>query len=73
MPDRSLSVVAGFYQCNPAILHNDCIHPLQECLSPGLLPLTLGFKVLKAHLAAHIFLLDMLEYVAVIITYPEGR
>ncbi|RRF99501.1 MAG: hypothetical protein DUD39_04110 [Coriobacteriaceae bacterium] len=30
------------------------------------------FKVPKAHLAAHIFLLDMLEYVAVIITYPQA-
>ena len=36
MPDKSLSVVAGIYQCNPAIPHNDCIHPLQECLPPGL-------------------------------------
>ena len=65
-------MVAGIYQCNPAIPHNDCIHPLQVCLSPDLSPQTLGFKVLKAHLAAHIFLLDMLEYVAVIITYPQA-
>ena len=72
MPDKSLSVVAGIYQCNPAIPWHDRIHPLQECLSPSLLPKTLGFKVLKAHLAAHIFLLDMLEYVAVIITYPQA-
>ena len=36
MPDKSLSVVAGIYQCNPAIPHNDCIHPLQEWLLPGL-------------------------------------
>ena len=36
MPDKSLSVVAGIYQCNPAISRNDRIHPLQECLSPGL-------------------------------------
>jgi hypothetical protein len=57
---------------SPAIPHNDRIHPLQVCLSSGLLPKTLGFKVLKAHLAAHIFLLDMLEYVAVIITYPQA-
>ena len=73
MPDKSLSVVAGIYQCNPAIPHNDRIHPLQECLSPGLSPKTLGFKVLKAHLAAHIFLLDMLECVDVAIPYPEDR
>ena len=73
MPDKSLSVVAGIYQNNPAIPHNDCIHLLQECLSPGLSPQTLGFKVLKAHLAAHIFLLDMLEYVDVAIPYPEDR
>ena len=65
-------MVAGIYQNNPAISHNDCIYPLQECLSPGLSPKTLGFKVLKAHLSAHIFLLDMLEYVAVIITYPQA-
>jgi hypothetical protein len=65
-------MVAGFYQCNPAIPRNDYIHPLQECLPPSLLPKTLEFKVLKAHLAAHIFLLDMLEYVAVIITYPQA-
>jgi hypothetical protein len=45
MPDKSLSVVAGIYQCNPAIPHNDYIHLLQECLSPGLSPQTLGFKV----------------------------
>ncbi|RRF99245.1 MAG: hypothetical protein DUD39_05435 [Coriobacteriaceae bacterium] len=49
MPDKSLSVVAAvvadIYQCNPAIPHNDRIHPLQECLSPGLSPKTLGFKV----------------------------
>ena len=38
MPDKSLSVVAGIYQCNPAIPHNDRIHPLQECLSPDLSP-----------------------------------
>ena len=50
MPATRLSVVAGIYQCNPAIPHNDCIHPLQECLLPGLSPKTLGFKVLKAHL-----------------------
>ena len=73
MPDKSLSVVAGFHQCNPAIPHNDRIHPLQECLPPSLSPFTLGFKVLKAHLAAHICLLDMLEYVAVAIPYPEDR
>jgi hypothetical protein len=45
MPDKSLSVVAGIYQNNPAIPHNDCIHLLQECLSPGLSPKTLGCKV----------------------------
>ena len=73
MPDKSLSVVAGIYQNNPAIPHNDCIHLLQECLPPGLLPQTLEFKVLKAHLAAHIFLLDMQEYVDVAIPYPEDR
>jgi len=38
MPDKSLSVVAGFYQCNPAIPYNDRIHPLQEHLSLGLFP-----------------------------------
>jgi hypothetical protein len=65
-------MVAGIYQNNPAIPHNDYIHPLQECLPPGLLPKTLKFKVPEAHLAAHIFLLDMLEYVAVIITYPQA-
>ena len=65
-------MVAGIYQNNPAIPHNDRIHPLQECLSPSLSPQTLGFKVLKAHLSVHIFLLDMLEYVAVIITYPQA-
>ena len=65
-------MVAGIYQCNPAIPWHDRIHPLQECLSPSLLPKTLGFKVPEAHLAAHIFLLDMLEYVAVIITYPQA-
>ena len=65
-------MVAGIYQNNPAIPHNDRIHPLQECLPPGLSPQTLGFKALKAHLAAHIYLLDMLEYVAVIITYPQA-
>ena len=65
-------MVAGIYQCNPAVPHNDYIHPLQECPLPDLSPQTLGFKVLKAHLAAHIFLLDMLEYVAVIITYPQA-
>ena len=43
MPDKSLSVVAGIYQNNPAIPHNDCIHPLQECLSSGLFSQTLGF------------------------------
>ena len=72
MPDKSLSVVAGIYQNNPAIPHNDYIHLLQECLSLGLSPFTLEFKVLKAHLAAYIFLLDMLECVAVIITYPQA-
>ena len=66
-------MVAGIYQNNPAIPHNDRIHPLQECLSPGLLPKTLGFKVLKAHLAAHIFLLDMQGYVDVAIPYPERQ
>jgi len=66
-------VVAGIYQCNPAVPHNDYIHPLQECLLPGLSPQTLGFKVLKVHLAAHICLLDMLEYVDVAIPYPEDR
>ena len=66
-------MVAGIYQNNPAIPHNDRIHPLQECLPPGLSPFTLGFKVLKAHLAAHIFLLDMLECVDVAIPYPEDR
>jgi len=66
-------VVACIYQCNPAIPHNDCIHLLQECLPPGLLPLTLGFKVLKAHLSVHICLLDMQEYVDVAIPYPEDR
>ena len=65
-------MVAGIYQCNPAIPHNDRIHPLQECLPSGLSPFTLGFKVFKAHLSVHIFLLDMLEYVAVIITYPQA-
>ena len=73
MPDKSLSVVAGIYQCNPAIPHNDCIHPLQECLPPSLFPKTLGFKVLKAHLSVHIFLLDMQGYVDVAIPYPEDR
>ena len=73
MPDKSLSVVAGIYQCNPAIPHNDYIHPLQVCLLPDLSPLTLGFKVLKAHQAIHIFLLDMLECVDVAIPYPEDR
>jgi hypothetical protein len=73
MPDKSLSVVAGIYQCNPAISHNDCIHPLQECLSPGLSPQALGFKVLKAHLSVHICLLDMLECVDVAIPYPERQ
>ena len=73
MPDKSLSVVAGIYQNNPAIPHNDRIHLLQEHLSPGLSPQTLGFKVLKAHLAVHIFLLDMLECVDVAIPYPEDR
>ena len=73
MPDKSLSVVAGIYQCNPAVPHNDRIHPLQECLSSGLFPKTLGFKVLKAHLAVHICLLDMQEYVDVAIPYPEDR
>ena len=72
MPDKSLSVVAGIYQNNPAVPHNDRIHPLQECLSPGLLPKTLGFKVPEARLAAHVFLLDMLGYVTVIITYPQA-
>ena len=46
MPDKSLSVVAGIYQNNPAVPHNDRIHSLQECLSPGLSPLALGFKVI---------------------------
>jgi len=73
MPDKSLSVVAGFYQCNPAIPHNDRIHPLQECLPSGLSPQTLGFKVLKAHLSVYIFLLDMLECVDVAIPYPERQ
>ena len=73
MPDKSLSVVAGIYQCNPAIPHNDCIHLLQECLSSGLSPKTLGFKVLKAHLTAHIFLLDMQECVDVAIPYSDGH
>jgi hypothetical protein len=73
MPDKSLSVVAGIYQCNPAVPHNDCIHLLQECLSSGLSPLALGFKVLKAHLSVHIFLLDMQEYVDVAIPYPERQ
>ena len=73
MPDKSLSVVAGIYQNNPAIPHNDCIHPLQECLPPSLFPFTLGFKVLKAHLAVHICLLDMLECVDVAIPYPERQ
>ena len=73
IPDKSLSVVAGIYQNNPAIPWHDRIHPLQECLPPGLSPQTLGFKVLKAHLAAYIFLLDMLEYVDVAIPYPEDR
>jgi hypothetical protein len=66
-------VVAGIYQCNPAIPHNDRIHLLQVCLSPGLSPLTLGFKVLTAHLAAHICLLDMQECVDVAIPYPERQ
>jgi hypothetical protein len=73
MPDKSLSVVAGIYQNNPAVPHNDCIHPLQVCLSPGLSPQTLGFKVLKAHLSVYICLLDMLECVDVAIPYPEDR
>jgi hypothetical protein len=73
MPDKSLSVVAGIYQNNPAIPHNDYIHLLQECLSSGLSPKTLGFKVLKAHLSAHIYLLDMLECVDIAIPYPEDR
>ena len=73
MPDKSLSVVAGIYQNNPVIPHNDRIHPLPECLSSGLSPQTLGFKVLKAHLSAHICLLDMLECVDVAIPYPEDR
>jgi hypothetical protein len=66
-------MVAGIYQCNPAIPWHDRIHLLQVCLSPGLLPQTLGFKVLKAHLAAHICLLDMLECVDVAIPYPERQ
>ena len=66
-------MVAGIYQNNPAIPHNDCIHPLQVCLSSGLFLQTLGFKVLKAHLSVHICLLDMLEYVDVAIPYPEDR
>ena len=73
MPDKSMLVVAGIYQNNPAVPHNDCIHSLQVCLSSGLSPQTLGFKVLKAHLAAHIFLLDMLECVDVAIPYPERQ
>jgi hypothetical protein len=73
MPDKSLSVVAGIYQNNPAIPHNDCIYPLQVCLLPDLSPQTLEFKVLKAHLAVHIFLLDMQEYIAVAIPYPERQ
>jgi hypothetical protein len=73
MPATRLRMVAGFYQCNPAIPHNDCIHPLQECLSSGLSLQTLGFKVLKAHLSAHICLLDMLECVDVAIPYPERQ
>ena len=67
--DRNCWAYAASPQPFPAIPHNDHVHPLQECLSPGLLPLTLEFKVLKAHLSAHICLLDMLEYVAVIITW----
>ena len=66
-------MVAGIYQNNPAIPRSDYIHPLQECLPSGLSPFTLGFKVFKAHLAAHIFLLDMLECVDVAIPYPEDR
>ena len=73
MPDKSLSVVAGIYPCNPAVPHNDYIHLLQVCLSSGLFPKTLGFKVLKAHLSAHICLLDMLECVDVAIPYPERQ
>ena len=73
MPATRLSVVAGIYQYNPAIPHNDCIHLLQECLSSGLSPQTLGFKVLKAHLSVYICLLDMLECVDVAIPYPEDR
>jgi hypothetical protein len=73
MPDKSMSVVAGIYQNNPAIPHNDCIHPLQVCLSPGLSPQILGFKVLKAHLAVHICLLDIQEYVDAAIPYPERQ
>ena len=73
MPDKSLSVVAGIYQCNPAISHNDYIHPLQEFLSSDLSLQTLGFKVLKAHQAIHIFLLDMQGYVDVAIPYPERQ
>jgi len=71
MPDKSLSVVAGIYQNNPAIPHNDYIHLLQECLSPGLSPFTLGCKALKAHLSVYICLLDMLGCVDVAIPYPE--
>jgi hypothetical protein len=59
MPATRLRMVAGIYQCNPAVPHNDRIHLLQECLSSGLSPQTLGFKVPKAHLAVHICLLDM--------------
>ena len=66
-------MVADIYQYNPAIPWHDRIHPLQECLSPGLFPKTLGFKVLKAHQAIHICLLDMQEYVDVAIPYPEDR
>ncbi|RRF99306.1 MAG: hypothetical protein DUD39_05070 [Coriobacteriaceae bacterium] len=66
-------MVAGIYQNNPAIPWHDCIHLLQECLSPGLSPKTLGFKVLKAHLSVHICLLDMQEYVDVAIPYPERQ
>ena len=73
MPDKSLSVVAGIYQCNPAIPWHDRIHPLQEYLPSGLSPFTLEFKVLKAHLAVHICLLDMQEYVDVAIPYPERQ
>ena len=73
MPDKSMSVVAGIYQNNPAIPHNDCIHPLQECLSSSLSPQALEFKVLKAHLSVYICLLDMLECVDVAIPYPEDR